>query len=192
MMQNDPYDNLKWAAYFPESLEKAVRCCVNQFAFDASVTQLVFPQSHSGYTECHVIDALRAAGRIPGVRHVVFQDVWYKHPDLDKQCNILEWQPTWLECVTRHGMTLTVCNTYTDLLDTCALTNRPSGVIYINGAFMYNCFNSHAFGGDYEAHRLAARRFWGWCATHARNAAVNILDGDVRQRGETVRWDEWL
>ncbi len=192
----DPYAALLEYAWYPETSDRTVATCVEHFAFDASVTQLIFPEAMSGYHECRVIDALSAAGRIPGVRHVVFQDAWYTHPTLKRNVkglpttrDVEEWNVIWQACARRHGLTLTACTTYVELRDLCRATDRPSGVIYINGACKWGLFSDFC---DPGIHRAAACSFWEWCATHARNKPVNILYGDVRLRGDKEEWGEWV
>lgn len=198
----DPYAALLEYAWYPQTSDRTVDTCVSHYAFDASVTQLIFPEAMSGYHECRVLDALRAAGRIPGVRHVVFQDMWYKHPYLKEDlgpgtpttADVEAWRATWKACVERHGMTLTECCTYVELYDHCASTNLSSGVIYINGAWNTgNTLVSRVC--DPQQHKQGARSFWRWCAVHAKNKPVNVLRGYVGLRctntDTMTEWNEW-
>jgi hypothetical protein len=177
----------------------AIDWCAPMFECPRSVTQVVFLSAFSGHAECHFLDALVARGCVPGLRRVIFQDVWFGSVGVVRPGHVLGGvrAPTesefgafwgaWDACCARHGALMAVVDSYQRLERDLRAQGRRSLFVGINASICHSRgIHLPERSDPNEARALAD--VWAWAARTRAAGPFLFVRGTMLARASSDGW----
>lgn len=204
---DDPFADLAaWShdvVYYDTKMTRNIHVALDMMVIDPLARQLIVWDAYSGYSECHVLDALMREGRLPCLERVMFCDIIYAH--LDEMCldipgnyrsnprgrELDDFANVWRRMCAAHRVHVSVCKSAWELVH--SLDDVPSEIIMINALHVDDRSVDHSISKgahslDREKECDAMSKLWKWCDAHISHGPQRLVHGDFHTSGSWLDW----